>query len=102
MNRNGYGSKKKAQQIHVWTYDEAKKATPYISSVMRSVREQRLDAQSLQRQVERLDKAPGRPNRTALLAQAEVKRQAGQAEDRFEEGLRELFALDVFCMDPIR
>ena len=30
MNRNGSGSKKKAHNIHVWTYDDARKAIPYI------------------------------------------------------------------------
>ena len=101
MNRNGSGSKKKAQEIHVWTYDEAKKAVPYISSIMRSLRDERLEVQSLQRQVDLLEKKPGRPGRSALLAQAEVKRQAGEAEGRFDDSLRELFGLDIFCIDPI-
>ena len=69
---------------------------------MRSLREQRLEAQSLQRQVERLDMQPGRPDRTALVAHAEAKRQAGDAEDRFETSMTELYRLDVFCIDPIR
>ena len=99
MNRNG--SKKKARNVRVWTYDEAKKAVPYIANVMRSLREQRIEAQNLHRHVQRLTSLPGRPDRTALLAQSEADRQVREAEHRFEESMDELVGLDVFCLDPI-
>jgi hypothetical protein len=99
MSRNG--SKKQAQTIRVWSYDEAKKATPYITAVMRSLREQRIEAQGLTRRAERLADRPGRPDRTALLEQAETVRQAGEAGGRFDDTIAELHALDVFCIDPI-
>jgi hypothetical protein len=100
MNRNG--AKKKARTVRVWTYEQALKAVPYISSLTRSLREQRLEAQSHSQRATRLAEKPGRPDRVALLAQADEVRQAGDAENRFDEILRELSGLDVFSLDPIR
>lgn len=99
MNRNG--SKKKARTVRVWSYDEAKKAVPYISGIMRSLRENCLEAQSHKRQHQRLSGKPGRPDRTVLLAQGDELRQATEAENRFDDSIAELHALDVFCVDPV-
>src|SRR5262249_47400945 len=99
MNRNG--SKRKAREVRVWTYEQAKKAVPYITAVMRSLRDQRIEAQNRDRLSRRLADRPGRPDRAALLAQAEAARLAREAGDRFEDSMEELVALDVFCIDPI-
>jgi hypothetical protein len=100
MNPNR--SKKERRTVRVWTYDEALKAVPYIAGIMRSLREQRIEALSRARQTKRLANRPGRADRNLLLAQADQDRQAREADARFEEGLAELHAIDVFCADPIR
>jgi hypothetical protein len=99
MNRNG--SKTKARTVRVWSYDEAKKAVPYISAIMRSLREHCLESQSHKRSAQRLADKPGRPDRTALVSHSEEVREATEAQHRFDDGIAELHALDVFCLDPV-
>jgi hypothetical protein len=99
MNRNG--SKTKARTVRVWSYDEAKKAVPYISGIMRSLREHCLESQSHKRTAQRLADKPGRPDRTALVSHSEEVREATEAQNRFDDGIAELHALDVFCLDPV-
>lgn len=95
-------SKKEKRTVRVWTYDEARKAAPYIAGVMRSLREQRIEALSRDRHAKQLADRPGRPNREMLVAQAESNRQAREADDRFNDSLTELHTLDVFCSDPLQ
>src|SRR6516225_3298067 len=78
MNRNG--SKKTARRVRVWSYDEAKKAVPYISAIMRSLREHCLESQSHKRTAQRLADKPGRPDRTALVTHSEEVREATEAQ----------------------
>src|SRR6516165_10971535 len=82
MNRNG--SKKTARRVRVWSYDEAKKAVPYISAIMRSLREHCLESQSHKRSAQRLADKPGRPDRTALVIHTEEVREATEAQNRFD------------------
>ncbi|MBY0527941.1 MAG: DUF2203 family protein [Gemmataceae bacterium] len=102
MNRNRNGSKRRRANIRVWSYDEARRAAPYIASVMGSLREHWLDVQTADRKTLQLNKQPGRPDRTRLVAHAEAARRADEARNRLEEAEEELTALDVFCIDPIR
>jgi hypothetical protein len=96
-------SKGKAREkaIQVWTYDQARGAVPYLTSVVRSLREHALEALALQRQSQRLTAKPGRPDRDDLIAQQEAERQARAAEARLQETADELHALDVFSLDPV-
>ena len=94
-------SKKEKRTVRVWTYDEARKAVPYISGVMQSLREHRIDALSRDRQARRLGDRPGRPDRHLLVSQADTARLSREADIRCEETLAELNAIDVFCADPI-
>jgi len=91
-----------AERMRGWTYDEARKALPYIASIARSLREHRLDALAHDREARRLAAEPGRPNRAALIAQQEAAHEARRAADRFDEALEELNAHDVYCLDPVR
>ena len=53
-------SKKKKSTVRVWTYDEARKAVPYISGVMQSIRDHGVEA--LQpRPAGQADRQPPRP-----------------------------------------
>jgi hypothetical protein len=100
MNHKNKKSGRKPEVIRVWTYPQAKSALPYITSVMRSLREHWLDAQRHQARAKQLAQQPGRPDRARLLEQ-EVMQQEGQlAKDRFNETYEELQNIEVFCIDP--
>jgi len=95
-------TKRHTQRIRVWAYEEARQALPYIASIVRSLREHRLDALAHDRQARRLAARPGRPDRAAILAEEQAKQEAVRAAERFEEALDELNAQDIYCLDPIR
>jgi hypothetical protein len=95
-------SKKEKRTVRVWTYDEARKAVPYITGVMQSIRDNRIEAMNHDRQAKRLANRPGRPDRHQLVAQADTARLSREADIRCDESLGELHAIDVFCADPIR
>ena len=86
--------------MRLWPHAEAVKALPYLRSIVASLREHWLAWHRAGLQVQRLDSRPGRPERHALIARAEAAREADQAEDHFNEALRELEALDIYCLDP--
>jgi hypothetical protein len=86
----------------VWSFEEAQAAVPYLSSVIRSLREHGLEALARHRALQRLADRPGRPDRAALLAQEEARREAALAEERFREASEELHALDIFSLDPLQ
>jgi hypothetical protein len=101
MKRDQKGAKRRRRQIRVWTLEQARAALPYLSSVVRSLREHRLEAMAHHLTAERLARRPGRPDRATLIAQTEAGGAAATAEARFQEALEELQAVDVFCLDPI-
>jgi hypothetical protein len=102
MNRNRHGSKARRQNVRVWGFDQARQAVPYITSIMTSLREHRLEAQQQHLRSQHLARLPGRPSRAHLIAEAEAARRAREARARYQEAEEELNALDVFCLDAIR
>src|SRR5438105_15803506 len=68
---------------------------------MGSLREHWLDVHRAKQHLRRLDRKPGRPNRAALLDRADATQDSELAVDRFDESLRELMALDIYCVDPV-
>ena len=88
--------------LRSWTYTKAVKAVPYLRTIVRSLREHWLEMHQARQQIRRLDARPGRANRQVLLLREEASREAELAEGKFEETLRELTVLDVFCGDPAR
>lgn len=94
-------TKKHVQTIRVWDHDEAKRALPYVASLVRSIREHRLDAQQHHLTVKRLAAKPGRPTRDVIMAHEDALKAAREADDRFEDALGELNALDIYCLEPI-
>ena len=100
MKRNRNGSRKRRETIQVWTYDQARRVLPYVASIMRSLREHRLEAQQQHLSAHRLAKRQGRSDRAALIAHTEVALAAKEAEERFHQALDELHTLDVYCLDP--
>lgn len=100
MNPNKDASRQKAVQI--WTYPQALAAVPYISSVMRSLRETWLEARSCERRLKLLTERPGRPDRAALLAHADVSHAIQKAEQAHDDAAQELSDLGILCVDPLR
>jgi hypothetical protein len=90
----------KANSFRVWTHAQAEAALPYLTSVMRSVREEYLQVRFLRTRARRLQDRPGRPDRGVLLAQEAAAREAAEAEARFEDALQELWRANVYCLDP--
>jgi hypothetical protein len=101
MKANRNGTKGRVQTLRVWTYDQVCKALPLITSIMRSVRERRIEAQLYDRRAEQLANLPGRPDRRTLIAHDEAVRESRRAREAFREVLTELHAFDVYCIDPI-
>jgi hypothetical protein len=88
--------------LRVWTFAEAQSAAPYITSIVRSLREHGLDALAYHRALRRLDGKRGRPDRAALIARQEAEHSLHQAEEKFRETAEELQALDIFTLDPLQ
>jgi len=101
VKRNRNGSRKRQETIQVWTYDQARRVLPYVASIMRSLREQCLEARQQRLTARRLAERPGRPERAAILAHSAAVQAAQDAEERFHEALDELHTLDVYCLDPV-
>jgi hypothetical protein len=100
MKRKHEQAEPKPVVLRVWTYPQAEKALPYITSIMGSVREHWLDAQGQQVRLKRLTGKPGRPDRTAILAREEASHEGHLALDRLHDALEELRRIEVFCIDP--
>lgn len=102
MNSKRNGSKQRKVNVRAWTHEEARRAVPYIASVMGSLRDLWIEAKIQDRKAHQLAAQPGRADRTRLLAQAEVARQSQDTRERLEAIEEELQTLEVFCIDPIR
>jgi hypothetical protein len=90
----------KEHTFRVWTHAQAAAALPYLTSVLKSVREQYLQGRSHRARAQQLRNRPGRPNRQALLELEAAVREAESAEARFDDDLKELWQLNVYCLDP--
>jgi hypothetical protein len=101
MKKDHRRSRRRTHTIQPWTYQQALGAVPYIRSIMTSLREHRLEASHHQLRARRLAQQPGRPDRSAIIAREEARKQAEVAADRFQEALEELGVLDVYCLDPV-
>ena len=87
--------------IGVRTYAQARAVLPYVASIMRSLREHRLDALRHHLAAKRLAAKPGRPRRDTVLAQEEAARAARRADAEYQETLAELESLGIRCFDPV-
>lgn len=102
MKRRRNKEKRAMRALRLWTYDEASRAVPYLRSVVSSLREHWLEAQRQRRASELLASRPGRADRQRLLTGQETHRRQENAENRFNEALEELMAIDVYLLDPVR
>lgn len=102
MKRQPKGAKERTETIQVWTYEQAQAAAPYFSSILRSLREHALEALQYYHRAKRIANRPGRPNRSAIIAQQEAEREARRADERFHDDLAELQEMDIYTLDPIQ
>jgi hypothetical protein len=102
MKRQPKGGKEKTQTIQVWTYEQAQAAAPYLSSIVRSLREHALEALQHYHRAKRIANRPGRPDRATIIAQQEAEKEARRADERFREALAELQDMDIYTLDPIQ
>lgn len=102
MKGNRKAARRQVETVRAWSADEAHKALPYITSVMRSLREHWLESVSRANKAKEIDARPGRPKRDEIIEHEEALRESREARGRFEEAEGELNAIDVFCIDPVR
>src|SRR5438445_493983 len=102
MKRKRQQKRRQVRMIKLWDYPRAQKALPYLRSVAQSLRDHWLEAQRKRLEANRLSKRPGRPDRTALLANERAALETTEAEDRFTDDLNELMGVDVYLLDPVR
>jgi hypothetical protein len=102
MSRESKSAKQMAKVIRIWKYDQVLQAAPYLKSVLNSVRENHLEAQSQQIRAKKLEAQPGRTNRNQIIAIDEARRAEDRARDALAKAEDELAALDVFCLNPVR
>jgi hypothetical protein len=86
--------------IRLWSFEDAQAVVPYLSSIIRSLREHYLELLSLRRQLLAIAERPGRPDRKTLIAEQEIRRELARAEQEYQLALDELEALDVQPLDP--
>ena len=101
MNRHRKKAKGSRMKLRVYTHAEAVGALPYIASVVRSLRDHRLEANRHQLTARRLADRPGRPDRETILAHEHAVREAQRAEELFNEAQEELHRLDVYSLDAV-
>ncbi len=101
MKRNRQSSKSQ-QTIQVWTLEQARSLLPYLTSIIDSMREARLDNQAHARRAAKLEALPGRPKRDQILEIADEKAKAQEAEERYKKAQEELQQLDVYCINAVQ
>ncbi len=94
-------TKRRLQVVPVWTYVQVRKAFPYLASLMRGIRENRIEAQRQHLKSQRLE-SKTRPDRNTLIAWQDSLRDYRQAEERYREDVQELNDLGIYCLDPIQ
>jgi hypothetical protein len=88
-------------RLRVYTHAEALGALGYIASILRSMRDHRLEANQHQLKAHRLAERTGRPDRQSILASEHAVREAQRAEELFNEAQEELHRLDVYSLDVV-
>jgi hypothetical protein len=100
MKRNSKGAKRRRRTIQVWTLAQAKSAAPYLTSVVRSMREHTLEGLACRRRLRHIEQRPGRPDRDDLIAAQETEAAARRAEENAVQAADELLALDIQPLNP--
>jgi len=102
MKRQPKKRSRPVRVIRLWTYPQAQKATPYLRSVVGSLRDHWLRLRGADRDLKRQARQPGRPDRHALIAHEYLQSDKDDAENEFGEALHELMRMDAYLLDPVR
>lgn len=101
MKRRHRHKKRSVRMLRLWTHDEARKAVPYLRSVVGSLREHWLAVQSLQRERALVPRRATQA-RARLMAERAADENCDRAERRFQDALAELSQLDIFLLDAVQ
>jgi hypothetical protein len=101
MKRRPSGAKVRNRAFRVWTLAQTEAATPYIASVVASLREHTVEARRQRRTLAVLNERTGRPDRSTLIAMQDADRAARRAEEQTRETEQELNDLDVLSLDAV-
>jgi hypothetical protein len=93
---------RRRQSLRLWSFDQAQAVVPYVSSIVRSLRERAIQMQSLRNDVTQIENKPGRPDRRAIIALESARKDLSHAELAYGEALEELEALDLQLLDATR
>jgi hypothetical protein len=88
--------------LRLWDWSEARKAVPYLRSVIGSLREHWLEVLTAERQLQRSIKHPATERRRQLLDERANDEERQRAQTKFDEALEELNRVDVFLLDPVQ
>ncbi|MBY0228287.1 MAG: DUF2203 family protein [Gemmataceae bacterium] len=95
-------ARRRKSAIRLWTFAQAKAAIPYITSVVRSLREHTLESQKQQAKLDKITGQSGRPTRDTLIEAEETRKALHRAQDEHSGAAAELGALDIMPLDPLQ
>ncbi|MBM3993315.1 MAG: hypothetical protein FJ303_04045 [Planctomycetes bacterium] len=87
--------------LRLWDWDEVTKALPYFHSVIGSLREHWLELRNAECRLERRPDVVASSRRQEMIDETSRQDERRRAEEKFEDALGELNALDVYLLDPI-
>ena len=90
---------RRRHSLRLWNFDQAQAVVPYVSSIVRSLRERSLIMKSLRNDVTQIENKPGRPDRKAIIALESARKDLSRAESGYAEALEELESLDLQLLD---
>lgn len=93
---------RRRQTLRLWTFDQAQAAVPYVSSIVRSLREYSVQMQNLRREVQQIENRPGRPDRRVIIELEHARKDLQRCENDYAETLDELESLDLQLLDANR
>jgi hypothetical protein len=102
MSQNSKGARRTSRGLRLWTHSRALAALPYVAPVVRSLREHWIEMRAQRLRARRLAAQPGRPDRSAMIAQHEAQQETQRASAGYTEAQKELQALGITCVDPVR
>jgi hypothetical protein len=95
--------KQKAEEtisLRLWTLAGARKAVPYVRSLVCSLRDDWLDLRQKQEQIARIAARPGRVDRDVLILLEDSRRDLQRAQAKLEETVEEMVAISAYGVDP--
>ena len=97
--RKSKSKTRRLKVIRLWNYPEAASATPYLRSVMASLRTHYLDSLRLRLSIDRLSEK--KATRETLIAIDDARKELDHSQDAFKDNHRELRKIDIFLLDPL-